>query len=163
MGDLITSNDKYKEGWPGGLPEIPCGYGSTITATAKQRAWIPIMCEKYGIKSIADVGAGDLSWVSHMPLQSIEYIPYDVAPSSNNVRYLDITKQRPPPADMIICLWVMTHFSLIDQIRALSNLITAHYLMVTARPGDLIKLDCIEQLFLNKKGDSMRLIDVKSL
>ena len=61
MPDIITDAAKYRKGWTGGLPETKCGNGSRMRTTKIQRAWIPEIVKKYNIKSVADVGAGDLT------------------------------------------------------------------------------------------------------
>jgi hypothetical protein len=67
MGDIVA-REKFSRGWKGGLPETPCGYGSTLEATKAQRDWIPQVIRRHGITSIVDVGAGDLNWIKLVDL-----------------------------------------------------------------------------------------------
>src|SRR5688572_27037131 len=80
VGDIVSSLDKFRAGWRGGLPETPCGYGSTLEATAAQRRWIPHLIDRYGLASIVDVGAGDLNWIKHTDLRGAHYTPLDLVP-----------------------------------------------------------------------------------
>ena len=80
MGDIITDVDFYQTGGKGGLPETPCGFGSRLSETKAQRQWIPEIIGKYGIKTIADIGAGDLNWITHMNMGGVEYAAYDLVP-----------------------------------------------------------------------------------
>ena len=166
MSDLITSIDGYRKGWKGGLPETICGSGSTLKSTKKQRGWIPKIIKQYGIKSIADIGAGDLNWIKHIDLTAVKYTAYDLIPRKPEVIRLDITRQVPPKSDMIMCLWVLNHFSMDDAENALSNIVkSCDYLLVTYRgktDSDVLidKFDCIESIPLNDKKDCLRLIYV---
>jgi len=130
---IITEKEKYKKGWTGGLPETPCGYGSKLSATKKQRDWMPEIFEKYNIKSIADIGAGDLNWIKHIDLGDIEYQAFDLVPRHPEVRSFDLLKKVPPKVDLIICLWVLNHMPYDHCKQAIKNLKKsgAKYLMMT--------------------------------
>ncbi len=80
MSDIITQVNKYKKGWGGGLPETPCGSGSLLKNTEAQRIWIPAIFKKYNIRTVADIGAGDLNWISQMDTSGIAYQAYDLVP-----------------------------------------------------------------------------------
>lgn len=130
---IITEKAKYVKGWTGGLPETPCGYGSKLSATKKQREWIPTILEKYDIQSIADIGAGDLNWIKHVELGDIEYQAYDLVPRLPEVRTFDLIQQIPPKVDLIMCLWVLNHMPFDHCRQALKNIKKsgAKYLMMT--------------------------------
>ncbi len=169
MGDIITEVRKYHEGWRGGLPETPCGNGSKLSQTVEQRKWIPQLLEKYQIRSIADVGAGDLNWISHIDLSGIAYLPLDLVPRHPSVKTFDIIQEVAPQVDMLMCLWVLNHFPADHCVQAIDNLVNSgsKYLLVTDRPRwvedqpqemlDLIEAP-LEVLYLNEKQDSIRLI-----
>jgi len=123
---------EYARGWRSGLPETPCGSGSTIRATKVQRDWIPAMVEKYGIKSIADIGAGDLHWVSRVDL-GCEYSAYDLIVRDSSVTELNLLKDDLPEADCLMVVWVLNHFSPANQRKAMKKLLKskARYLIIT--------------------------------
>jgi len=171
MSDIITEVDKYKKGWTGGLPETPCGHGSKLFVTKKQREWIPEIVEKYGIKSIADIGAGDMNWIKKTDLGDVKYIPYDLVPRLPEVQKFDLVQEIPTKVDMIMCLWVLNHFPYEHCQQAIKNIKAsgAKYLMMTDRlryredqPPE-IEMPYIDRLMLNDKGDSIMLIDLEAI
>ncbi len=168
MSDIITEVKKYKDGWHGGLPETPCGHGSKISQTKKQRVWIPEILAKYEIKSIADIGAGDLNWIKEVDLTGIDYQPFDLVPRAPGVKCFDLIQEIPPKVDLIMCLWVLNHFPIDHCRQAIKNLKAsgAKYLMMTDReryredqPPE-IDMPYIEKMVLNEKNDSIRLIEL---
>lgn len=167
MTDIITEVFKYQKGWTGGLPETPCGSGSTLAHTKQQREWIPVIIEQYGIKSIADIGAGDLNWIKQTDLRAVEYTAYDLVPRDPSVVQFDLIKEIPPRVDLIMCLWVLNHLPYEHCQQAIENLKAsgAKYLMMTDRPRyhkdqpPEIHMEAVEELIL--KGttkDSIKLI-----
>ncbi len=172
MSDLISDPAKYKKGWTGGLPETPCGFGSTMQATKAQREWIPAIIDDFNIQSIADVGAGDLNWIKNMGIpDNVEYWAYDLVPRSPEVIKFDLVKEVPAPVDMIMCLWVLNHFPFNECKQALENIKKsgARYLLITDRlryrkdqPIE-INMKAVCEMSLNDKGDSIKLIDLWSL
>ena len=168
MGDIITDTEKYKKGWKGGLPETPCGFGSRIDQTVEQRQWIPKMIRKYKIKTIADIGAGDLNWIKEIKMQkSWDYKAYDLVPRHPDVIQFDLLKEIPPKVDLLLCMWVLNHFEYDQCLIGLENLKASgsKYLMMTHRPiwaheqPPQIKMEALETLILNEhKQDQIRLI-----
>jgi hypothetical protein len=165
MSDIVGDVAKFKQGWRGGLPETPCGYGSTAAATKAQRHWIPRLIDKYGIKSIVDVGAGDLNWIRGTDLRGASYQALDLVPRKSEVKQFDLIKEIPPAADLLMCLWVLNHLD-IDSCRlALGNLKASgsKYLLMTDRPiwhheqPPEIVMEYVEELKLNEKGDRILL------
>src|SRR5574341_1448243 len=112
MSDIVTDVAKFSRGWRGGLPETPCGYGSTLEATEAQRRWIPTLISRYAIRTIVDVGAGDLNWIRHTDLRGAQYTPLDLVPRRPEVKAFDLVRQVPPQADLLMCLWVLNHLDL---------------------------------------------------
>lgn len=150
---IITDPEKYKKGWHGGLPETPCGFGSKFNQTKIQREWIPEQVEKHGIKSIADIGAGDLNWASRTEF-GCDYTPYDLIPRSQGVTKLNILTDKLPKADCLMVLWVVNHLSPSEQAIAVSNLLAsnARYLIMTwdKRMEPCTDLAYIEKAILRK-------------
>ena len=132
----INRVEKYKQGWRSGLPETECGSGSRIKDTEKQREWMPKIIRKYNIQTIADIGAGDLNWITKTDLSGAEYQGYDLVPRHGSVKQFDLVNEIPPAVDLIMCLWVLNHFPFDDCRAALKNLKAsgAKYLMMTDRP-----------------------------
>ena len=131
MSDVIVNREKFVKGWHSGLPETPCGWGSKLANTKMQREWIPQIIEKYGIKSIADIGAGDMNWISRMDLSGIEYSAYDLVPRADGVIQFDIVNQTAPKVDMLMCLWVLNH---IPKVIVLQDIISGE----SAKRGNFI-------------------------
>lgn len=163
---------KYTRGWNGGKPETVCGWGSKLSITEKQRQWIPKILFDYNIKTIADIGAGDLHWVKKMDLhKGIEYTPYDLVPRLPEVQYFDLLKSIPPKVDLLMCLWVLNHFSKDECRLAIENIKASgsKYLLITYRPKyapDLPiehEMPFIEEMLIDEKMDCyLRLVDLES-
>lgn len=137
MGDIVEDPEKFRRGWVGGLPETPCGSGSTLAATERQRRWIPQIVDRYGIRTIADIGAGDLNWMRRTPLPpGIDYRAFDLVPRAAGVQVFDITTTVPPRVDLLLCLWVVNHLPYLKAQAALRNLRASgsRYLIMTDRP-----------------------------
>lgn len=166
MGDIITQVEKYERGWRGGLPETPCGHGSKLSSTVEQRKWIPEMIRKYAIRSVADVGAGDLNWARLIDWSGVDYVALDLVPRHPAVIRFDLIHQVPPQVDLLLVLWVLNHFPFDHCRRAIENLKASGstYLMMTDRlryrPDQPPEIDmpAIESLPLNDKGDSIKLV-----
>lgn len=170
MSDLITNVSKYKKGWTGGLPETPCGAGSRLKDTALQRQWIPKIISKYNIKTVADIGAGDLNWFNKMSIPpGVEVTHYDLVPRHPLVNQFDIIQEIPEKSDLIMCLWVLNHFPYDHCRAALKNIINSgsRYLLMTDRASyhkdqpPEIDMPYLENIRLSVAKDcSMRLIDL---
>ena len=166
MSDIVTNYNKFKKGWTGGLPETPCGFGSKMSSTQAQRDWLPSLVKKYGIKTVADIGAGDLNWIPHVKWD-VEYTPYDLIPRHESVTRLNILEEVAPKVDMLMCLWVLNHMPFEQARLAFQNLRESgsKYLLMTHRkkweleqPEELNQ-DYIDMIVLDKKkGDTLRLI-----
>ena len=143
------------------MPETPCGYGSTLEATRAQRRWIPQLVDAYGIRTIVDVGAGDLNWIRHTDLRGAQYTPLDLVPRLPEVKVFDLVREVPPAADLLLCLWVLNHLDIESCRRAIENLkaSAARLLLMTDRPiwhreqPPEIVMPYVEELKLNEKGD----------
>ncbi len=164
MGD-VCSREKFASGWRGGLPETPCGYGSTLEATRAQRAWLPKIIEAYAVTSIVDVGAGDMNWIKRTDIRGAQYTPLDLVPRLPEVAAFDLVSEVPPQADMLMCLWVLNHLDFESSRRAIANIKASgsRYLLMTDRPiwhheqPPEIVMPFVEELKLNDKGDRILL------
>jgi len=173
MGDVVNNAEKFRQGWRGGLPETPCGFGSRMDQTAAQREWIPHIAWKYGLRTVADVGAGDLNWMRHVEWpDGTVYTAYDLVPRSAEVQAFDVRLSVPPAVDLIVCLWVLNHLPFDDCRAALDNIRCsgARYLMMTDRPKwhheqppELVELaqSAVESLLLRpESGDRIVLVSL---
>lgn len=164
--DIVYDVGKYRDGWNGGLPETKCGFGSRLDQTVEQRDWLQKVFAKFEIKSIADIGAGDLNWVKTMDLEGIAYRPYDLVVRDPSVTRFDLLQEIPPQVDCIMLLWVLNHFDFDDCRKALKNIRAsgAKYLIMTDRPKwheeqpKEIQMQALDALLLNDKGDRIKLI-----
>jgi len=135
--------------------------------TRLQREWLPAIVKKYGIHTVADIGAGDLNWMSRM-VWDVEYTAYDLVPRSTEVIEFDLVNQVAPQVDALLCLWVLNHFPVDQCISAIDNIRASgsKYLIMTDRPKwhreqpIQIQMDAIESLSLNNKGDTIKLIEL---
>lgn len=128
---------KWAEGWSGGLPETPCGNGSTVQMTKQSRPWLDGNIVRHGIRTVIDVGCGDLNWQPLLKAyETCEWIPLDIYPRLESVRQFDITQDQLPQCDehtLILCVWVMNHLTPDQQRQARTNIIEsgAGYLVHT--------------------------------
>lgn len=139
-----------------------------MEATKAQRQLIPKLIDKYQIKTIADIGAGDLNWIKKTDLRGATYTPYDLVPRHPSIKEFDLVEQVPERVDLIICLWVLNHLPFEDCRKALKNIMASgsKYLLMTHRPIWLkeqppeIDMVYAHEIILNEKQDSIRLIDL---
>jgi hypothetical protein len=154
--DIITDPAKYRRGWNGGLPETPCGSGSRIKNTHIQRKWIPQTIQKYGVKSVADLGAGDLNWMQKTDLGNVRYRAYDLVPRHPSVTQFDLLADDLPEADCYMVLWVLNHFTEKQARRAIERLASgpAKYLMMTWEPRvfNFLNLPSVETVVIRDRG-----------
>lgn len=157
MPDVITDLAKYWKGWKGGLPETPCGAGSTIRNTHKQRAAISDWIERYGIGSIADIGAGDLNWIKKTDLRGAEYQGYDLVPRHPEVMVHNLLTDPVPRADCLLVLWVLNHFPEAEARYAVQKLYYsgARFLVMTWEPRmpSFTDLGPIESVVIRERND----------
>jgi hypothetical protein len=101
-------HERMVNGWRAGEPFTKCGNGSLPDATAVIRAWLPDVCNRHGIKSVCDAGAGDLKW-RHGMTWKVRYRPFDLIPRHETVKQADITRDVLPKCDAILCRMVLNH------------------------------------------------------
>jgi len=128
--------------------ESRSGPGSTLEQTAKIRVEIQKLFQDLEIKSILDVPCGDFNWMKEINLEQLSYTGMDIVPElieDNNKKYGDrnkkfvvgdITKDKIPAVDLIICRDCLVHFSYKNITKAINNLKKsgARYLLATSFP-----------------------------
>jgi hypothetical protein len=129
----------FEQGWPGN--DTVCGWGSTIENTVNIRHSLPKLIKKYNIKSINDVGCGDLFWIKTIDLTDIQYHGYDIYRRSTwndlilkgwRLDIADITKDILPSVDLTICRDVFIHLPNNMVLNALDNIRSnSKYLLTT--------------------------------
>ncbi len=117
MTDAILL-EKVKKGW--NHRETPCGFGSLKVNTVLVRENLLKIADKYEIKSVSDIGAGDLNWIL-LTEWNINYKGYDLYPRHKDVIQFDATKEVLAKTDMILCRHVLNHLSIQFSERCLSN------------------------------------------
>ena len=132
-----------------GTIETANGPGATLAQTTALRELLPILFERYGIKSVLDVGCGDWNWMSQVDLGDVAYLGWDVEESmiaANNITFSErpnvrfqvrslLTVQEIPKVDLILARHVLIHFPneeitrCLDLFRASGSkyLLTSHW------------------------------------
>lgn len=115
-----------------------CGKGSVFKNTEKIRNLLAQIVKQFNIYSIADVGAGDLSWIhaTKWP-HEIQYTGYDLVPRHKDVIQFDITSQIVPPVDLILCRYVLNHIEPDELRHKAQNLLKqseSKYIIITLTP-----------------------------
>jgi hypothetical protein len=162
--------DIYKKGlWKHG--ESRSGAGSELRYTENLRFFLPIMFERFGIRTIVDAPCGDFNWMRLVPLISeMCYTGIDIVPqviAQNQKRYEDgrrrfavanIITDPLPTADVMICRDCLFHLSNRDVVLLLRNFVASNssYLLTNTHvnDGSFVNTDI-------KAGD-FRLIDLFS-
>ena len=128
--------DRMRNGWRAGRPFTECGNGSTLAATSNIRQWLPSVPKRYGVKFVCDAGAGDQKWIQHMSWDA-QVRAFDLVPRSEEIEKLDITRERLPGCDAILCRMVLNH---LDPERICMALAlfkrSARYLIATQFQGE---------------------------
>ncbi|MGH4019368.1 MAG: methyltransferase domain-containing protein [Pseudonocardiaceae bacterium] len=115
------------------------------------------MLDRYQIRSVTDAGCGDFNWQRHVPglLDRTHYVGVDVVADlitlnrqrhgSTRTRFehLDITRDPPPRADLVICRDCMAHLTNVQVIAALQQIAASgsDYLLATTYPTEPINRD----------------------
>lgn len=126
--------------WNGRNPDVPLsGPGSSLSTTQNLRNALETYLTRYNIKTVLDLGCGDLTWIKTTSIfkNSITYIGYDVVPSlikSHSNEYAadpskrfvlqDITapNTRFPKADLVLVRDVLFHLPSKNVLSLLDNL-----------------------------------------
>ena len=129
-----------------GNSESKSGDGSTLELTNNLRQELPKLFDKFSIHTVFDGPCGDFNWMRHVVTSTnIIYIGADiVAPLiENNKKYanshikflkLDLTKDKLPKADLMICRDCLFHLSYQDTLLLLNNYLESNtqYLLTTS-------------------------------
>lgn len=121
-----------------GSKESASGNGSTIALTEHVRSALPELFARLGTRSLFDGPCGDFNWMKQVIAEyPLDYTGADiVAPiidslnnthRAHNVRFLhlDLTEDKFPTADLMICRDCIFHLSYRDTISLLRNFVAA--------------------------------------
>lgn len=123
-----------------------CGGGSTLGYTSIIRNNLAPLLTKYKICSILDLPCGDLNWMKEIDLGSIKYIGGDVVLglidrnkrvfTNRSFLHIDITEDKLPQVDLLLCRDCLFHFIKADKIRSLSNFVNSDikYILMSHYP-----------------------------
>lgn len=113
-------------------PETFSGLGSTLEWTAPFRDELQMTIRTLGARTLLDAPCGDLNWMRTVDLGPVRYVGADIVPElvmANRRKYgagrrflcLDLTRDRLPRADVILCRDCLVHLSLAEIDAALRN------------------------------------------
>jgi hypothetical protein len=110
------------------------GRGSDLDQTKRIQEVLPGLLSRYKVTSLTDLPCGDQNWISEVPLGNINYVGADIVAAlilKNNELYgsttrsyieLDITREVPPQADLILCRDLLVHLNTHQIYKALRNM-----------------------------------------
>jgi hypothetical protein len=113
--------------------ESASGPGSTLTRTSKLRNELPGLLKEIGARTLIDAPCGDFNWMKDTDLGVEQYIGVDIIPDliarnqnlyGNDQRrfaLLDLTRDKLPQVDVILCRDCFIHFSYRHIAAALKN------------------------------------------
>ena len=134
-------------------PESVSGRGSTLARTNVITSQLPVLLQELNADSLIDAACGDFNWMRYVDLGSIKYTGIDIVPAlidRNRQLYqrtfvvLDITKDRMPDADVILCRDCLIHLSFKSIKAAISNFkkTSATHLLCTTHSTVTENTDC---------------------
>lgn len=117
-----------------GSHESVSGEGATLSQTYRIRETLPIILEKYRINTLLDIRCRDFNWLSQIDLNSFQYIGGDIvyeiikknkfffSGNKRTFKIIDITKDKLPSSDLLLCRDCLVHFSYRDIFKTLQNI-----------------------------------------
>jgi SAM-dependent methyltransferase len=125
--------------------ESVSGSGSTLELSAAIRQQLPGILAELGAESLLDAGCGDFNWLKTVDLRGVQYFGIDVvaeliqrnvelyASAERIFMVADITRDRLPAADAVLCRHCLIHLSNRQIKLALRNFAStgARYLLAT--------------------------------
>lgn len=106
-----------------GHDESVSGPGSSLDRTAKLRRELPALLKELGTRTLLDAPCGDFNWMKDTDISVDQYIGADIIPdliarnqqlytnSKTQFAVLDITRDKLPCVDVILCRDCLIHFS----------------------------------------------------
>lgn len=132
-----------------GDSESVSGPGSSLERTAKLRNELPALLDEIGARTLLDAPCGDFNWMKNTTLNLEQYIGVDVIPEliaqnqnlygNERTRFvlLDLTRDKLPRVDVILCRDCFIHFSDRHVAAAITNFKRSGstYLLTNTYPG----------------------------
>lgn len=130
--EKIFTDIYHQNAWRG--TESISGTGSTADQTDLIVKHIPLLFQRYQVRSMLDLPCGDFHWMQRVDLSGVDYIGGDIVPeliNGNNQRYrksgvqfkkLNLMTDDLPSTDLIFCRDCLVHLSFADARRALQNI-----------------------------------------
>jgi hypothetical protein len=125
-------NTIYRSNHWGDLASVS-GQGSNLEQTATLRVALPRILSMLGVRSLLDAPCGDLHWMRHVDLDLDWYVGGDIVRDlvdhlqrtcggpGREFLHLDITTDRLPKVDAILCRDCLVHFSFRQIAAAVRN------------------------------------------
>jgi len=138
--------------------ESRSGVGSTLDSTAVLRTELPAALRQLEARVLLDVPCGDFTWMEHVDLSGIEYIGGDIVPSiveanqrlhateSRSFVQLDLTRDKLPNADVLLCRDCLVHLSYANIRAVFANIARSNirYVLMTSFPGRADNYDVVD-------------------
>jgi hypothetical protein len=112
-----------------GSDESVSGLGSALQATGVLRRELPLLLERWELRSMLDLPCGDYGWMQHAALPLEQYIGADIVPAviealqpKGDFRLLDLTRDALPRVDVVFCRDCLVHLSYADIAASVANL-----------------------------------------
>jgi hypothetical protein len=132
--------------WSGG--ESASGAGASLDQTRELRRSLPALLNELRVATLLDLPCGDYGWMRTLELPVDRYIGADLLPEiveplasalgddRREFRVLDLTRDRLPHADLLLCRDCLVHLSYADIRRALGNAVESGipYILTTTFP-----------------------------
>ena len=128
-----------------GCKETPSGPCATVKRTAELREHLPSLFQTLSITSIVDIGCGDWTWMSQVPLKSIQYVGIDLVDqliadlqqyTSETVYFQksDAIEGSPLHADLWLCRDILCFYPYEDIQRCLQGFVDSEskYIAITS-------------------------------
>lgn len=145
--EAVFSGIYRKNSWQ--HSESVCGRGSTLARTAAIMYHLPLLLRELNAKTLLDAACGDFNWMRHTKLEEVKYIGADVvrdliarnqclyASEGRTFMVLDITKDKIPTVDVILCRDCLIHLSFRHIQSTISNFKGSRctYLLATTHPS----------------------------
>ena len=144
-------------------PESVSGRGSTLARTNVITSHLPTLLQELNAETLIDAACGDFNWMRYVDLGSIKYLGVDIVPAlidrnrqlyQTNQRTFavhDITRDRLPDADVILCRDCLIHLSFKSIKATISNFkqTNATHLLCTTHTTVTENLDCLDGSWRN--------------
>lgn len=137
-------------------PESVSGRGSTLARTRVIMSQLPLLLQELHAKTLLDAACGDFNWMRNIDLGGVEYIGVDIVgdlikhnrrlfeDGTRTFAVLDISKDRLPQADAILCRDCFIHLSFARTGATIKNFKKsgATYLLCTTHQTVRENIDC---------------------